>query len=237
MTTVLVTRPAGPGDPLVAELQRLGYRVIAVPTVVLRATAVEWPDLHQFDWVVVTSAAGAAVMPKIAPGPGPRWAAVGEATAAALGARGVRADLVPREANGAALAAALPNPSGSRVLIVRASLADPDLPAGLVARGALVQEVTAYETVEGPAESAPDMRKALARSDIGLVVFASGSAARGFVKLGGPTDLPAVTIGPRTSNVARHAGFTLITEASAANVRELAAAVARAIPMEARKDA
>jgi uroporphyrinogen-III synthase len=235
MTTVLVTRPAGPGDPLVAELKRLGYRVIAVPTVVLRATAVEWPDLHQFDWVVVTSAAGVAAMPKIAPGP--RWAAVGEATAAALRARGVLVDLVPREANGAALAAALPNPSGSRVLIVRASLADPDLPAGLKARGALVQEVTAYETVEGPAESAPDMRKALARSDIALVVFASGSAARGFVKLGGPTDLPAVTIGPRTSNVARHAGFTLITEASAANVRELAAAVARAIPMEARKDA
>jgi porphobilinogen synthase len=228
MTTVLVTRPAGAGDPLVAELQARGYRVSAVPTVVTRPLAVSWPDLAGFDWVVMTSSAGTEALPAIPSGP--RWAAVGESTARALTARGVAVDLVPAQANGAALAAALPDPAGKRVLLVRASLADPDLPAGLRARGALVEEVMAYETVEGPAESTGMLRDALGDGDVAAVVFASGSAVRGFVKLGGDTRLPAITIGPRTSAVARDQGFQVIAEAGAPDVAELAATVARAIP-------
>jgi uroporphyrinogen III methyltransferase / synthase len=87
MRTVLVTRPAAHKDPLVAELTSRGYRVIAVPTVVTRPVDVEWPNLNEFDWVVVTSAAGVAALPEV--GGGPRWAAVGEATAQALRERGV----------------------------------------------------------------------------------------------------------------------------------------------------
>lgn len=235
MTAILVTRPAGAGDPLVAELQRRGYRVAAVPTVVVRATAVEWPELNHFDWIVMTSPAGVRALPEIVTGP--RWAAVGESTAAALRARGADVDLVPAEASGAGLAAALPDAEGARVLLVRASLADPDLPAGLRERGAVVQEITAYETVEGPTESAQELRTALDQRDIAAVVFASGSAVRGFLKLGGATSLPAVTIGPRTTAVARDAGFTVITQAAGPNVHQLASAVERAIPLEAGKDA
>src|SRR5207253_1188334 len=117
-----------------------------------------------------------------------------------------------------------------RVLLVRASLADPDLPVGLRQRGALVDEVTAYETVEGPVESADDLREALRQPDIAAVVFASGSAVRGFVKLGGAANLPAITIGPRTSAVARDAGFKVVAEAEGAGVQHLAAAVTQAIP-------
>ena len=228
MTAVLVTRPGGENDPLVAELESRGFRVRAVPTVLTRAVPVEWPDFARYDWVVVTSAAGVAALPVALTGP--RWAAVGEATASALRARGVKVDLVPADANGSALAEALPDPGGTRVLLVRASLADPDLPAGLRKRGALVDEVTAYETVEGPAESAEELRQALRQPDIAAVVFASGSAVRGFMKLGGPTSLPAITIGPRTSAVARDAGFQVVAEAEAAGVEQLAAAVTRAIP-------
>ncbi|HYU62624.1 MAG TPA: porphobilinogen synthase [Verrucomicrobiae bacterium] len=228
MTTVLVTRPAGAGDPLVGELESHGYRVAAVPTVITRALPVEWSDLSQFDWVVLTSAAGVEALPGIPAGP--RWAAVGEATAKALRARGALVDIVPEEANGAALAEALPDPAGARVLVVRASKADPDLPDGLRRRGAIVEEVTAYETVEGPAESAAQLRRALAEPDLAAVVFASGSAVRGFARLGGTTGLPAVTIGPRTSAVAREAGFEVVAEAAGTSVQELAAAVAEAIP-------
>src|SRR5438093_42413 len=228
MTTVLVTRPAGAADPLVVELEARGYRVSAVPTVVTRPLAVSWPDLAAFDWVVVTSAAGVQALPAI-PG-GPRWAAVGESTAGALGARGATVDLVPSEANGAALADSLPDPAGKRVLLVRGAGADPDLPAGLRARGAVVEEVTAYETVEGPAESTGMLRDALGDRDVAAVVFASGSAVRGFVKLGGGTALPAITIGPRTSLVARNQGFQVIAEAAAPGVAELAATVAGVIP-------
>jgi porphobilinogen synthase len=229
MTTVLVTRPAGAGDPLVAELQARGYQVSAVPTVVTRRLTVAWPDLAAFDWVVVTSSAGVEALPVIPRGP--RWAAVGESTAHALAARGVAVDLVPAEANGAALAAALPDPANRRVLLVRASLADPDLSTLLRSRGALVEEVTPYETVEGPADSSATLQAALGDRDVAAVVFASGSAVRGFVKLGGDTRLPAITIGPRTSLVARDQGFQVIAESSAPDVIELAATVARAIPV------
>ncbi len=228
MSTILVTRPAGAGDPLVAALESRGYRVTAVPTVVTEPVHVDWPDLSRFDWVVVTSAAGVAALPDLPAGP--RWAAVGEATARALRSRGAVVDLVPEEANGAALAKALPDPAGARVLLVRASLADPDLPAALRKRGAQVEEVVAYETIEGPAGSADELRRALERPDLAAVVFASGSAVRGFTRLGGGTNVPAVTIGPRTSAVARDAGFTVVAEAEGRSVQELAAAVTGAIP-------
>ena len=228
MTAVLVTRPGGENDALVAELHARGYRVSAVPTVATRAVAVEWPDLARYDWVVVTSAAGVSTLPGTIAGP--RWAAVGESTANALRARGVNVDLVPPESNGAGLAEALPDPSGARILVVRASLANPDLPAGLRRRGALVDELTTYETVEGPAESAQDLREALRQPDMAAVVFASGSAVRGFMKLGGAANLPAITIGPRTSAVARETGFNVVAEAAGTSIQQLAAAVTKAIP-------
>lgn len=228
MRAVLVTRPGGQGDPLVSELESRGFRVIAVPTVVSRPAAVSWPDLGSFDWIVVTSAAGVAALPELPPGP--RWAAVGEVTARALRDRGRNADVVPAEANGRALAAAMADVRGKRVAVVRASAADPDLPAALREGGAVVEEVTAYETVEGPADSAPALHRALREEDLAAVVFASGSAVRGFVKLGGPARLPAITIGPRTSEAARQAGFHIAAEASAQDVTSLAAAVERSIP-------
>ena len=227
MKTVLVTRPGGEQDPLVAELESRGYRVIAVPTVATRAIEVEWPDLAWFDWIVVTSAAGVAVLPELPRGP--RWAAVGEATARALRRVGVEADFVPGEANGRALGETIPDVAGKRVALVRASEAASDLPTVLTSRGAIVDDITAYETVEGPAESAPALHQAL-REDLAAVVFASGSAVRGFVKLGGETNLPAVTIGPRTSAAARDAGFTVAAEATAQDVGEMAAAVERSVP-------
>jgi uroporphyrinogen-III synthase len=235
MTTVLVTRPAGAGDPLVAELEAHGYRVSAVPTVVTRSISVDWPDLTQYDWIVLTSAAGVSSLPGIVGGP--RWAVVGKSTADALRARGAEADFVPKEANGRALGATLPEASGARVLLVRASLGGSDLPAALRARGALVEELTAYETVEGPAASASALVSAVSLPDLAAIVFASGSAVRGYIKLGGRTDLPAVTIGPRTTAVAREAGFSIVVEAATPNVRDLGAAVARAFPIEVRRDA
>ena len=228
MTAVLVTRPGGAADPLVAELKARGYRVSAVPTVTTRALQVDWPDLARFDWIVVTSAAGVDVLPSIPDGP--RWAAVGEATASALRSRGASVDFVPSASNGSAIGESLPDPSGRQVLLVRASRADEDLPVALRRRGAIVEEVTAYETVEGPEESAPELSRVLADGDLAAVVFASGSAVRGFARLGGSNRLPAITIGPRTSAVARDAGFRVVAEAAGQSVSELATAVERAIP-------
>jgi uroporphyrinogen-III synthase len=162
---------------------------------------------------------------------------VGEKTAAALRARGIEPALVPPLANGTALADSLPGVEGKRVAIVRASAAGADLPEILRRRGALVEEVIAYRTVEAPPTSAEPLRAALADPGLAAVVFASGSAVRGYFALGGTNKLPAITIGPRTTASAREQGLDVIAEARAQSAEELASAVARAIPLKETKHA
>jgi uroporphyrinogen-III synthase len=235
VTTILVTRPGGEMDQLAGALSAVGYRVHAVPTIATQPLDFERPVIARYDWVVVTSAAGVNALAELPPGP--RWAAVGSATALALRARGVEPDLVPDEANGLALANALPDMPGKRVLLVRASAAASDLPERLRERGAAVEELAAYLTVEAPASAAEPLKAALADADLAAVVFASGSAIRGFIALGGTTDLPAITIGPRTSGVARQLGFRVIGEAEKQTTEALVAAVVRAVPVEEKNRA
>lgn len=235
MTAILVTRPGGRADPLASALVERGYRVHAVPTVGTEAVQVGAESLAGFDWIVVTSAAGVAALPSLPETS--RWAAVGEATAAALEARGIHADLVPRATNGAAIAAAIPEPDGRRVLLARADAAAEDLPRLLRERGAEVVELAVYRTVEAPAGSAAALSEALTDVDLAAIVFASGSAIRGFVGLGGTPALPVVTIGPRTTAVAHELGFAVAGEATQQTTQGLADAVARAIPLEVERDA
>jgi uroporphyrinogen-III synthase len=76
------------------------------------------------------------------------------------------------------------------------------------------------------------LRAALADPDLGAVVFASGSAVRGFLRLGGSKRVPAITIGPRTTSSARGRGFVVIAQADAQSVSGLADAVVSALPVE-----
>jgi uroporphyrinogen-III synthase len=250
MTTILVTRPHGDKDPMVGALEAAGYRVHAVPTVATQALEFDRPDLARYDWIIVTSAAGVDALKEFPSPPrgegqgeglklGPRsmWAAVGPATARALRAAGVEPALVPEESSGLALANALPDVQGKRVLLVRASAGSADLPRRLRERGATVDEVAAYLTVEGPASAAEPLKAALADPELAAVVFASGSAVRGHIALGGNTSVPAITIGPRTTKVAKQLGFNVIAEAETQSVEALAAAVVTAIPIQEKNRA
>jgi uroporphyrinogen-III synthase len=246
VTAVLVTRPAGQADRVVGALEAAGYRVLAVPTVATQRLDFDRPDLAVYDWVVVTSAAGVEAL---APSPlrgegqgeglklGPRWAAVGQATARALRAAGIEPSLVPDESNGLALANSLPDLRGKRVLLVRASAASTDLPDRLRERGAYVEDLAAYLTIEGPAVASEPLKSALADAELAAIVFASGSAVRGFLALGGSTAWPAITIGPRTTKVAAQLGFRVLAEAERQSAEALVAAVVRAIPIEERNRA
>jgi uroporphyrinogen III methyltransferase/synthase len=144
---------------------------------------------------------------------------------------------MPGRADGADLGDTLPDVDGKRVALVRASAAGEDLPERLRRRGAVVEEVTAYRTVEGPAASAAALRGALADPDLKAVVFASGSAVRGFLGLGGTSHVPAITIGPRTTSSARGRGFTVIAQANAQSVSGLADAVVQALPRKEKAGA
>lgn len=235
MIAVLVTRPGGESDPLAHALRRRGYRVHAVPTVETEAVDFDPRPLATCDWIVFTSARGVEALSELPHGP--RYAAVGPETARALRSRGVEPAHLPARSDGADLGDSLPDAEGKRVVLVRASAADGDLPEHLRRRGATVEEITAYRTVEAPAGWSDDLRTALRDPDLAAVVFASGSAVRGFLGLGGTALVPAITIGPRTTASARENGFEVIAEAKAQSVSGLAEAVARALPMEDLQDA
>jgi uroporphyrinogen-III synthase len=234
VTAILVTRPDGNAD-LVGALEAAGYRVHVVPTVRTESLEFEPPDLSRYDWVVVTSAAGVKALSGLSSTP--RWAAVGQATARALRARGVEPAFVPEESNGLTLANSLPDVHGKRVLLVRASAAAADLPDRLRERGAAVDELAAYLTVEGPASATDQLRIALADVGLAAIVFASGSAVRGYLALGGVAAWPAITIGPRTTTVAQEHGFHVIAEADRQGMDALVAAVVGAITVEERNRA
>jgi uroporphyrinogen III methyltransferase/synthase len=214
----------------VHALRRRGYRVHAVATVQTEPMDFNAGSLASCDWIVLTSVRGVKALAELPPGP--RFAAVGSETARALRARGITPSHLPGRADGADLGDTLPDVKGKRIALVRASAASTDLPDRLRRRGATVEEVTAYRTVEGPRASAEKLRDALADPELAAVLFASGSAVRGFLDLGGSSRLPAITIGPRTTNSARELGFVVMAEADAQSVSGLADAVVRALPME-----
>lgn len=172
-----------------SQLRELGLPVLLWPAVHV-APAQTGPleaalsCLSEFDWVVFASRhAVAAVTERIpAPPASLRVAAVGQATAQVLRQRGWPVDLLPEDANAAALVAdfaARANSgmaiSGMKVLFPASSRALPTIAAGLSQLGAAVVQVEAYRT-EPAALDVEACRACIDRGGIGAVTFASPSA-------------------------------------------------------------
>jgi len=129
---------------------------------------------------------------------------------------------------------------GRRVLLARADAADRALPQKLVELGAHVDDVVAYHTTTAPDASRRALREALVDPDVEAIMFASGSAALGVVELAGrdadrARALRTITIGPKTSAVARELGFEVAAEAQTQDGPGLRAALQRAIDEEVER--
>jgi len=235
MTAILVTRPRGSANPLVDELERRGYRVYEVPTVEIESVPFDTYRLDDYDWIVVTSPRGVEEIATIPVGA--RFAAVGQTTANALRRRDVEPAFIAPEARASSIGESLPDVEGKRIALFRASTAEARLPELLRARGAVVDDITGYRTVEAPPQSVEPLRAALADPGLAAVAFASGSAVRGFLALGGDTRLPAVTIGPRTSEVARELGFMVVAESAEQTTEMFAVTIAEAVPVVEQRHA
>ena len=206
---VVVTRPRDQAGPLVKRLEELGHDVVECPLIEIEplpgAVAVDG-----YDWVIVTSPNGARELVERASGELPKVAAVGPGTAETLRELGVEPAFVPRVSSQDGLLAEFPRPVG-RVLFAAAQGARrrpiEELGADFVALYT-TRLVTPTHPPEGD-----------------LVVLASGSAARSFAEL--DVDIPAVTIGPQTSEAARAAGLRVLAEAETHDLDGLVGAVNR----------
>lgn len=200
---VIVTRPRAQAGPLLDALRVEGFDPVLCSLIEIEPIDDGPIDVDGYDWVIVTSANGAAELGRRHAGALSRIAAIGEGTAAALADHGLAADFVPSSASQEGLLAELPRPVGRALFVgaagARTLLAD-ELPAAFRA---------VYRTVElTPLPPAGD-----------LVLLASPSAANAWAKLGGAA--PAVTIGPQTTAAARAAGLDVVAEAKTQDVAGL----------------
>ncbi len=216
-TRVLVTREH-PGE-LAMLLAARGATVVHVPLIRVvepldggTALADQLRRIDSFDWLVVTSPAGAQrVGPAVAAAPLLRLAVVGTATERTLAAAAGRSvDLVASSQRSQALleelcAAAEPS---RRILVAQADRAKRTLVDGLRHAGHDVTAVVAYRTVL----QVPD-RTAMEHVD--AVVFASGSAVEAWNDALGAWLPPiVVSIGPTTTAVAENLGLKITSTAA-----------------------
>ncbi|MGP4031393.1 uroporphyrinogen-III synthase [Pseudarthrobacter sp. 1C304] len=175
---VLVARSPDRAAELVTALRGAGAEPLLLPLIDFEVAS----DQHSLDvafdalgagayaWLVVSSVTTVQALEAKAAERGTTlssWlpgnllvATIGPATRRFLESRGVAVDLCPTgQKSGAGLLDIWPEHQGS-VLLPQADIADPRLRRGLVARGASVQAVTAYRTVDYPA----DPRRSLAAS-------------------------------------------------------------------------
>ena len=208
--TVVVTRSTHQAPDLTTRLEHLGARVVEVPVIglappsdggaALRAGASRL-SAGRYSWVIFTSANAVHRFFELVPDTrslgGVQVAAVGPATAEALRAYRVVADLVPHDYQSEGLLEVFPLPpppflaqtgaqtgdqapasaAGRSVLLPQAAGARPELRVGLVRRGWEVDAVEAYRTVPQPVGR--DLLEQAGRA--ASICFASSSAVDSYV--------------------------------------------------------
>jgi uroporphyrinogen III methyltransferase/synthase len=164
---------------------------------------------------------------------GLKIAAVGDKTAAAIEAWGLRPDLVPTgEQSARGLLEDWPPYDDvldpiNRVFLPRADIATETLVAGLIELGWEVDDVTAYRTVRATPPPAPT-REAIKTGKFDAVVFTSSSTVRNLVGIAGkphPSTVIAV-IGPATAKTAEEHGLRVDVLAPTPSVESLVDALA-----------
>jgi uroporphyrinogen-III synthase len=223
---VLVLRPEGQAEDLALALAEEG----AVPVLVPAIRILPLPDTaaldaalrRDHDWVVFTSVNGVAAINETVSG---RVAAVGPATAEALASAGVAVDFVPSAYTTVALASELPGPP-SRVCVVRAEAAGPDLESILSERGYEVERVNAYRTEP----SGHHLIVEALDEGVDAVALTSASITEAFADAAGhPPDTRGAavfSIGPATTAACRKAGLAVTAEAGTHTIPGLVATIA-----------
>jgi uroporphyrinogen-III synthase len=230
---VLVTRAAEDSAELLALLRARGAQPALLPCIAFE----DGPDaprvaeaVARAELVIVSSPHAARRLAALVPELGrARLAAVGEATARALPGE-ARA---PRTGAGAqALLDELGDSvRGKRVVLPRAERGTPALAAGLTSAGAIVEELVLYRTVT-PGAADPRSLQALRDGLVDVILFASGSAVRGFVRLAGAAGASrsaVACLGPSAAEAARAASIVPDWEGGGEGLTELCEGAALAL--------
>jgi uroporphyrinogen III methyltransferase/synthase len=246
---VLVPRTKEQAGAMSTRLAGYGAVPVEVPTIAVEPPrtptqmerAIKGLVTGRYEWIVFTSTnAVRAVREKFEEFgldarafAGVKIACVGEATADAVRAFGINAELLPSgEQSSEGLLADFPpydevlDPI-DRVLLPRADIATETLAAGLRELGWEIDDVTAYRTVRA-APPAAEIRDAIKSGGFQAVCFTSSSTVRNLVGIAGKPHARTVVacIGPQTAATAREFGLRVDVQPEHATVPALIDALA-----------
>jgi uroporphyrinogen III methyltransferase/synthase len=245
---IVVTRAREQAGQLSRRLRDHGAQVLEVPTIKLepptrRQELVDaMLELNAYDWLVFTSPNGVTKffeyffkrfhdMRDLG---GARIAAVGPATANKLKELHLQVDLMPDEALAVEIAKAFAKfetIENLKICLLRAEVANRELPEALEAMGAIVDDVACYQTVP-ETEDATGAAASLLEQGADWVAFTSGSTVAQFhARFDLPSllqkfpQLKTAAIGPETSKALAVLGLQPTVEAKQHTIDGLVAAL------------
>lgn len=248
---VVVTRAREQAGALSGQLRERGAEVIEVPTIKIepptrREDLVDaLLELNSYDWIVFTSPNGVTTffeyffrqfhdMRDIG---GARIAAVGPATANKLKELHLQVDLMPDEALASKIAEAFAKfetIENLKICLMRAEVANRELPEALEALGAIVDDIACYKTVP-ETDDITGSAATLLQEGADWIAFTSSSTVEHFhARFNLPTLLAkfplmkTATIGPETSKALAVLGLKPGVEAKQHTIDGLVAAIAAA---------
>lgn len=238
---LLLPRAASQARKTAAAVRERAAEPVVFPVIELREPPDPEPlraavaDLSAYDWVLFTSTNGVERFFEELERSGldarafgrARVGVIGPGTAAALLARGVRADAMAREFVGEGLAREVLARGARRVLLARALVARDALPRLLREADVHVDVVPVYETVPASRERAAELRALLAGRGLDAILFTSSSTVDNLCDLLGADAASLVSralvasIGPVTSEALGRRGITPDVVASVYTVEGL----------------
>lgn len=248
---IVVTRTREQASQLSNRLVELGAEVLEIPTIKIepptrRQDLVDaMLELNSYDWLVFTSPNGVTTffeyffrqfhdMRDIG---GARLAAVGPATAKKLKELHLQVDLMPDEALASSIAEAFTEYEtieNLKICLLRAEVANPELPAALEALGAIVDDIACYRTTP-EADDLTGAAANLLERGADWITFTSASTVEHFhTRFKLPElvrrfpGMRLASIGPETSKALATLGLEAAVEANIHTIEGLIEALLRA---------
>ena len=247
---IVVTRAREQSPELKIRLTELGAEVLEIPCIKivpptqLATIADALLELNSYDWLVFTSPNGVTAFFEFffkafkdtRDIGGVRIAAVGPGTATKLTELHLQVDLMPEEALAARIAGAFAkfeSMDNLRVCLLRAEVANPELPQALEALGAIVDDIPCYKTV-AETEDVTGHAAKLLEDGADWITFTSASTVEHFhyrfdllslVKQFPHAKL--ASIGPETSKAIQAMGLEPAVEAKQHTIEGLISALSR----------
>jgi uroporphyrinogen III methyltransferase / synthase len=245
--TIVITRALDQAAEFAHLLEEEGAEVLSFPTIQIRPPKTWQPldkaiaSLTRYDWLLFTSVNGvksfferlAASGGDVRDLKGIRLGAIGPKTSGRLEQLGLKVDVFPEEYRAEALAEAIGDVKGSRILLARAEDARDVLPKTLEQNGAMVTVAPVYRTFK-VRRLAPEVKQRLLDRQVSVVTFTSSSTVHGFMQHFDARarkrmfeTVKAAAIGPITAATLREYGVRPAIRASRYTIEALSRAIVK----------